>query len=264
MRKISPNAIHIPIIINLLIVIFLIFPNKTLAVADGENSEKFYKVIPKLICTILDLTQCDTNQPNQDKQNPVPVPTGGQPFPTANPQITPPSGKCMPPGGIIICGTEFVSIRNCAHCSATQYPAGFRKRFCTPGSGNAEAIDIAHKPLDSVPLPFINGHSIVWTHTIDKYYSDGSDPYAAYQEYVGLDIIDRIQYRVRYIHTLKDSGPPIGQQTVSGAEGAKVCQKWVTYTNGTAEVATCNHVHVQIFNGLLGKWVPATDYYCRQ
>ena len=168
----------------------------------------------------------------------------------------------MPPGGTIVCGSEFVPIRNCAHCSATQYPAGFRARFCTPNSGNAEAIDIAHKPFDSVPLPFINGHSILWTHTVDKFYSDKSDPYAAYQEYTGLDTTDKIQYRVRYLHTLKGSGVPLNQETESGAEGAKTCQKWVTYTNGKAEVAICNHVHIQIFNGLLNKWVPATDYYC--
>ncbi len=264
MRRLFFKYTFGPFIINIFIVLLLVFPSHTFALEDDRNDDKFYKVVPKLICEILELQNCNISQPDQNQNNPTPYPTGGQPFPTSNPQITPPSGKCMPPGGIITCGTEFVPIRNCAHCSVKQYPPGFRKRFCTPGSGNAEAIDIAHKPLDSVPLPYINGHTILWTHTIDKFYSDGSDPYAAYQEYVGLDLIDKIQYRVRYIHTLKGSGPPLGKQAESGTEGAKVCQKWVTYSSGTAKVATCNHVHIQIFNGLLGKWVPATDYYCRQ
>ena len=182
------------------------------------------------------------------------------PSPTTNPAITPPAGTCMPPGGPYSCGTRNHPINGCGHCGIGYPRASYCKADDTArnAGGNAEAIDITHKPLASVPLPFIKGHSVIWHHDLDTFFSDNSDPYASYQEYSGTDTVTRKKYIIRYLHTQHRSGIPLGTNANSGVEGVKVCLQWVR--NGA--VTQGNHIHIQIYDGQIKKWVEATDYYC--
>lgn len=231
------------------------------AAQDSRYDDKSFKYIPRFLCEVFGYKDCDSSNPVPNPNEPTPVYPTGVPFPTANPAITQPPGKCMPPGGTIICGTRSAPVNGCGHCGIG-YPSGMS--YCHPDTsqysagGNGEAIDIGHRPLDSVPLPFLLGHSIIWYHEIDAFFSDGSDPYAAYQEYSGTDTITKSKYYVRFLHTQKGSGVAKGVEAPSGSEGAKVCQYWVQ----SGKVKPGNHVHIQIFDAQIKRWVPATNYYC--
>lgn len=224
-----------------------------------------FNIVPQIICAIIPGCNSSGGTP---AVTPTPIPGSGPtgiPFPTANPVITPPPGACMPPGGYITCGTYNTPIHSCGHCNPrTNYPMA---KYCKVddtaygAGGNGEAIDIAHQPLTSVPLPFLLGHDIIWYHRSDTFFSDGSDPYAAYQEYVGTDSTDPTKnYIIRYLHTQHQSGAPFGLPAHSGTEGAKVAFQYAKYHNKVPYPG--NHIHIQIFDQRVNKWVEATNYYC--
>ncbi|OGK27414.1 hypothetical protein A3D80_00435 [Candidatus Roizmanbacteria bacterium RIFCSPHIGHO2_02_FULL_40_13b] len=253
-----------PLFTSLLFVFSVLFFTLNMSVLAQSNSNTPHfdfdpNIVKNIVCAIFNCNSGGiTPTPNPNPTN-APYPTA-QPFPTTNPAITPPAGTCMPPGGPYSCGTRNHPINGCGHCGIGYPRASYCKADDTArnAGGNAEAIDITHKPLASVPLPFIKGHSVIWHHDLDTFFSDNSDPYASYQEYSGTDTVTRKKYIIRYLHTQHRSGIPLGTNANSGVEGVKVCLQWVR--NGA--VTQGNHIHIQIYDGQIKKWVEATDYYC--
>lgn len=259
-------------------VLSTVFTYPARAEIDPKLDYNALDLFPKILCELLNTDDCDTSgqAPIPDPNQPTPPYPTGEPYPTSNPQITPPSGKCMPTYGPITCGPRSLplplnSIRACGHCGKNYgsplpgYCKPIDNMYIGPNAGgNAEAIDIGLRPLTSVPLPFIHGSSVIWYHKIDAFFADGSDPYAAFQEYVGTIPQDKKRniegqlYYVRYLHTQKGSGSPIGSSIPSGNEGAKVAAFW---TRGGLKVPG-NHIHMQIFDGKIERWVDATNFYC--
>ncbi|MGB4966251.1 MAG: hypothetical protein WBO77_04045 [Microgenomates group bacterium] len=273
MRKNISSIFTLISAITLFLVLFIGI--STLVYADPYKglSEDDSKILPVTLCAFFKV-KCDNKTGVPDPNQPTPPYPTGEPYPTANPQITPPSGKCMPTYGPITCGPRSLplplgSTRACGHCGENygkplpDYCKPIDNMYVGPNAGgNAEAIDIGFGPLTSVPLPFIHGTSVIWYHKIGAFFADGSDKYAAFQEYVGTyngkNPQDKKLYYVRYLHTQQGSGTPMGSSMPSGNEGAKVAAYW---TKGGKKVPG-NHVHIQIFDGKIERWVDATNFYC--
>lgn len=238
MRKIFSQYTNGSIIISTLIVLLLIFPSHAFALEDDRNDDKFYKVVPKLICEILELQNCDTRQPDQN-QPPVLYPT---PEILQTPVPAKP-GSCAQPGGKYLCGSRAYPIAGCGHCGLG-YPPSQQRANCDNGKdelwGTAYAIDISLKPYQPILLPSIEGQNVEWTFYAERKYSDN-----AIQRYRG--IANGKTYVVQFHHTLIGSSVGIGKKAVSGQIGAKLCP-------------TCDHAHIQMLQG--NGWKSATSFYC--